>query len=474
MINELNRRWWVLAGVSIVSFLGCIDLTIVNTAAASIGTDLRASITELQLIVNIFVVALSMFMVTAGRLADRFGRRRVLYLGSTLFGIASLAAGFASNVPLLVVCRFLQGSACAVLYTSSATIVSDAFPQQQRGRAIGTLFAVNGIGLAAGPVLGGVIVAAMSWHWVFWINVPLVALALAVCGFNLAESPGKDDGAPLDWPGLALLVVGLSGVLFAITFNDTFGRTSWQIVGTFVVGMAALVTFVMVERAVAAPIVPFGLLRHRLFLTAVICEFGLGFFYPTPLLLTPLYLAGMRHDSPAQIGLWMLATTATVAVLSLLVGRVVERTGPIPVLAAGFAAFSGSALLQSQFTATSGVGHLVVALTAMGAGWACVLGPSAVAALTAVPERLCGLAVGATWTFHNVGGAIGLGLGMTLFRRFAGNSLTVAAEGTQFTAGHRAAMLMLVTTSTAALVAVLAQRNKLKTREHPAIEIDQP
>lgn len=493
MSNGTDRRWWVLAGVSTLSFLGCIDLTVVNTAAPAIREELGADVAELQLIVNIFIVALSMFMVTAGRLSDLFGRRRVLYIGAGLFGLASLGAGLAPDIGWLIAFRFLQGAACSVLYTSSSTIVSDAFPEEQRGRAIGALFGVNGIGLALGPMLGGVLVGWLNWHWVFWINVPLTAAALLICAFSLRESRAAER-VPMDWAGLVLVGLGLSGLIFGLTFNDTFGWASWQVLGALVLGVACIAAFVAVELRVAHPIVRFELLANRLFVSALCSDFALAFFYTLALFLMPLYLSWVRHYDDVSIGLLMLPTTATMAVLSPIVGRLVERVGPRTLLACGFVAFAGSALLQAQLAPDSSMGLVAVAFVLMGIGWAFVLGPAAVAALSAVPERMSGLAVGSTWTFHNFGGAVGLAVGMTLYRSYAQGSLdhalaagdhptgawtedVVANPGTAldllrqhagvtggaahrltdrlFTAGSHAAMWLLVGSSLAALTVLL-------------------
>ena len=508
MINA-NKKWWVLTGVSIVSFLGCIDLTIVNTAAPAIGRELGASVTQLQLVVNIFVVALSMFMVTAGRLSDIIGRRTILYIGAALFGLASLGAGFAPNTAMLMVFRFIQGAACAVLYTSSSTIVAGAFPDSQRGKAIGALFAVNGIGLAVGPMLGGVLVSALSWHWVFLINVPLVVIALIICAFSLDESPAEDNDVKLDWPGLVLIGLCLSGLIFGLIFNDTFGWGSWQVLGALTVGVAALLLFVVAERRAKYPIIPLNLFGNRVFLSAVTAEFSLAFFYALALFLMPLYLSLVRHYDELTIGLMMLPTTTVVAILSPLVGRLADKAGPKTMLVIGFSAFVISALLQSQLKADSGIAYIAIAFAFMGIGWACVLGPAAIVALSSVPKRMSGLAVGSTWTFHNFGGAVGLAIGMTLFRVFADsflrNQLTVQGVqpgswtttavtnldtasqlvqhnthvskqtadelvGALFTSGDSAAMLLLVGTSLAALVTILllGQRKTAKDTEIPA------
>ncbi|GAA1955238.1 MFS transporter [Amycolatopsis minnesotensis] len=456
MITGTGRKWWVLTGVGILSFLGCIDLTIVNTAAPEISRELGATMVQTQLVVNVFVVALSMFMVTAGRLSDLLGRRRVLYTGAILFGLFSLGAGLVTDVPALIAFRFLQGAACAVLYTGTSTIVAEAFPESRRGRAIGSLFAINGIGLAIGPMLGGLLVGVLGWHWVFLVNVPLVLVALLICAVSVHESRGA-DGTGVDWPGLALLAIGLAGVLFAVTFGDTFGWGSWPVLGALAAGSLALAAFVLVDRGAAHPLVPFPLLANRRFLSAVVAEFSLAFFYTTALFLMPLYLSVVRRFDEVVIGLLMLPTTVVVALLSPVLGRVVDRVGACVVMMTGFGAFAGSALLQSRLDSGTGLGYVVAAFVLMGIGWAAVLGPSAVTALSAVPPESAGLAVGATWTFHNLGGGIGLAVGMTLFRAFAGDG---AVRADTFPAGNRAAMLLLAGTSLAALagIAVLGRR----------------
>jgi MFS family permease len=200
-ISEQSRKWWVLIGVSIASFLGCIDFTIVNTALPAIQVDLHATVTQLQWVVNMFLLALCSFMVIMGRLADIYGRRRVLYLGALVFGLSSLAAGLANDIAWLIAFRFLQGISCAVLYTVTGAIVAEAFPEEQRGRAIGLLFGANGLGLAVGPVLGGVIVAAVGWRWIFLVNVPLILISLMICWVSVRESVNQEEGSKIDWGG---------------------------------------------------------------------------------------------------------------------------------------------------------------------------------------------------------------------------------------------------------------------------------
>ncbi|MEV4436607.1 MFS transporter [Streptomyces sp. NPDC049585] len=416
MTPTTDRTWWAFAGVGLISFLGCIDLTIVNTAAPQIQADLGASVTDLQLIVNIFIVALPMFMVTMGRLADTYGRRRVLYTGTVVFGLASLGAGLAPTTGWLIAFRFVQGAAGAILYTSTGAIVQNAFPAARRGRAIGALYGVNGFGLAIGPLLGGVIVSALGWQWVFWLNVPLIALALGLCSFSVRESRNEDAGPGLDWPGLVLISLGIPAVVLAFTLGDTWGWTSPRTLGLLAFAACALIAFQAVERRAADPIISFGLFRHRAFLGAIVSDFALACFYATVLFLLPLYLSDVRGYDGYATGALLLPCTAVMAALSPFVGRLTDRYGPRRLLAAGFTAFTAAALLLSAVTPGSGMPHLVLALVAMGLGWALVLGPATVSALSAVPERQAGLAVGSSWTFHNLGGAIGLAAGVNLYR----------------------------------------------------------
>ena len=203
---QQQRKWWALLGVSIASFLGCVDFTIVNTALPALQADLGASVDALQWVINGFILALSSFMVLVGRLADLHGRKRVLFIGLTVFGLASLAAGLAGQIDTLIGARVAQGLACAVLYTASGAIVSSTFETAEQGRAFGVLFGVNGVGLAVGPVLGGLITSAFGWQWIFLINVPFVLLSLGICSFSVKESRSAETGARLDgWGALLLL-----------------------------------------------------------------------------------------------------------------------------------------------------------------------------------------------------------------------------------------------------------------------------
>lgn len=181
-MNEPSAgRYLALLGVAIASFLGCIYFTIVNTAIPALRAELGMSVGDAQWVVTAFVMALSATMVASGRIADLHGRRRALYAGMLLFGLGSLGAGLSQGMLQLVACRFIQGLGCSALYTASAAIVSQAFAPSERGKALGLLFAGNGLGLAIGPVAGGLLVSSLGWRWIFLINLPVLAVRLLLC-----------------------------------------------------------------------------------------------------------------------------------------------------------------------------------------------------------------------------------------------------------------------------------------------------
>lgn len=414
-VSTDRRRWLALAGIAIASFLGCIDFTIVNTAIPAIQRSLSAEVEQAQWIVTVFVMALSACMVAAGRLADLLGRRRLLYAGMLAFGAASLGAGLAQSMAALVAWRLLQGVACAGLYTTSAAIVAHTFPDSERGRALGLLFAANGLGLAIGPVAGGLLVASLGWRSVFLLNVPLIAAAFALCLGRVRESRG--ERARFDAAGFALLAAALPCVLLAIAHGGAWGWTSGATLGTAGAGLTLLLAFVLVERSVAAPLLQLSLFMNGRFLLAGLANFSLAFFYCAAFFLLPLYLSTVRGQDSGAIGWLLLPVTAVMAAVSPLAGRAADRFGTAPLLAGGFAFLALSAAMQAGFTVATNWAWVIAVLAAMGIGWGCILGPATVAALACVPPQLSGVAMGASWTLHNLGAALGLTIATVVFQQ---------------------------------------------------------
>lgn len=438
---QQQRKWWALLGVSIASFLGCVDFTIVNTALPALQADLGASVDSLQWVINGFILTLSSFMVLVGRLADLHGRKRVLFIGLSVFGLASLAAGLATQIDTLIGARVIQGLACAVLYTASGAIVSSTFDSAEQGKAFGVLFGVNGVGLAVGPVLGGLITSGFGWQWIFLINVPFVLLSLGICSFSVKESRSAEAGARLDGWGALLLLIGLPSLVLVIVQGGAWGWDSRLTLSLIALALLALVAFLAVEKRVAAPIIDLKLFANRRFVAGVAASFGLALFYCVAFFVMPLYLAQIRGESVQASGLLLLPTTLGVALLSPLVGRLVDRKGPALLIKTGLLLFVLSALLQAGFDRQTSLAYLLGAFVIMGLGWASILGPSTVLGISSVPQEVGSVAMGSLMTLHNVGGGVGLAVGVGLFHYFSATPLD-DAQGA-FLNGYRGVMLFL-------------------------------
>ena len=402
----MTRPWLALFGIGLASFLGCIDFTIVNTALPVFQASLKTTVSQLQWVINIFMLVLSACMVVAGRFADLHGRRKWLYIGMVLFGLSSVGAGFSPTINWLILFRLLQGLGVAILYTVPVAIIANSFPEKLRGRATGILIGVNGLGLAAGPLMGGMILSFLSWGWIFFVNVPLIILSLIICSFTVIESKTDEIGAKIDWMGLILLMIGMPLLVYA-TINSN--------VLLFAVGIIAMGVLYFAENKSPSPIIQFKLFANHKFLSALIANFSLAFFYTVLFFLLPFYLHNIHLDSSWDIGLMLLPATAMVALLSPIVGHLVDSYGPKKMLMIGFSLFIISAIMQLFFGVQTSTVYILAALLLFGIGWAFILSPSIVAAISAVPKNISGVAMGSIGTLHNFGGAIGLAIGTVVY-----------------------------------------------------------
>ncbi|GAA4642384.1 MFS transporter [Gordonia humi] len=413
-VEAAPRRAAGFIGLATASFLGCIDLTIVSTALPAITRELRTTIGASQLVLSGFLTALAMLMVTAGRLGDRYGRRPMLLAGLVVFVAASVGAALAPSIGWLILARFVQGAACSVLYTGTSTLVEHLFPEGERGRAVGWLYAVNGVGLAIGPVLGGLLVPVLGWGSVFWINVPfgIAAIALIVAA---VPSPPPSSGIGVDVAGQIALAGTVAGAVAFVSLPETLG---WRSAGVYVAATVAVVgaaALIGIERRASHPLLRIDLFEQPRFRAALLSDFFLAAFYASALLVLPPYL-GDRHDlgEPA-VGASLLLVSGTMAVTSPRVGRWVDRVGPVGPLRYGFAALTVTAGTVLIGAGTGSLAVLLIGFVFFGLGWALILAPATLAALSAVPSAESGFAIGASWTFHNLGGALGAAVAAALY-----------------------------------------------------------
>ncbi|MCC2666700.1 MAG: family efflux transporter permease subunit [Gammaproteobacteria bacterium] len=427
-ISNANR--WVLFGISLACFLGLLDLTIVNTALPAIQQEFHSNVLQLQWVMNSVLLSLTTSMAILAKLADTHGRRLFLYIGLAVFAISSLGIALSHHLGILIGFRFLQGIAIALLYIVPLSIIPNIFPLEEQGKATGVLVGISGFGLALGPAVGGILVSTVGWRWIFWVNLPLALVCYLCCIKTLKESKSVSR-EPMDWSGFCLLVLSIPTLILAIIESQRVGLFSWQVLSLLSISIVGLISLYRVENKMAFPIIQFSLPKHPLFLTGLIANVALAAFYAVDFFLIPLYLHSIKNYSGSQIGFTLLPATLLVAILSPVVGRIVDKRGPKDLLMVGLLLLLCSALLQTQFREHTTIILLFISYGLFGIGWACILSPALAAALSSVPAERSGVAAGMMGTSHNLGGAIGLACG-SLLMQHAQNFLSGYASALWF------------------------------------------
>jgi EmrB/QacA subfamily drug resistance transporter len=318
----------VLLATVLGSGIAFLDATVVNVALPTIGEELDAGIAGLQWVVNAYTLTLSAFLLLGGSLGDHYGRRRVFVVGVVWFAAASLLCGLAPSAEALIAARALQGIGGALLTPGSLAIIEASFRAEDRGPAIGAWSGLGGVTAAIGPFLGGWLVQAASWRWIFLINLPLSVLVVWVAQRHVPESrdPGARGG--LDYTGAALAAVGLAGVVYALTDGPGLGWTSPRILLAGVVGVAALAAFVLWERRSRHPMLPLDIFASRQFTAANLVTFVVYGALGGSLFLMPIQLQRVVGFSPLQAGVALFPITLVMLLLSSRAGRLSARIGP--------------------------------------------------------------------------------------------------------------------------------------------------
>jgi EmrB/QacA subfamily drug resistance transporter len=383
----------VLLATVLGSGIAFLDATVVNVALPTIGEELDAGISSLQWVVNAYTLTLSGFLLLGGSLGDHYGRRRVFVIGVVWFAAASLLCGLAPSAEALIAARTLQGIGGALLTPGSLAIIEASFRAEDRAPAIGAWSGLGGVTAAIGPFLGGWLVQAVSWRLIFLINLPLAVLVVWVAQRHVPESRDPSVGRGLDYTGAALAAVGLAGVVYALTDGPGLGWTSPRILLAGVVGVAALVAFVLWERRSRHPMLPLDIFASRQFSAANLVTFVVYGALGGALFLMPIQLQRVVGFSPLASGVALIPITLVMLLLSARAGRLSARIGPrLPMtlgpllMAAGFALFTrigpGSSYLADVLP-----GMLVFAF-----GLTLTVAPLTATVLAAAPTEHAGMA----------------------------------------------------------------------------------
>ncbi len=407
----MERKWWTLIAVSVAIFMLLLDITVVNVALPDIQRSLHSSFSDLQWVVNAYSLTLAAFLLTAGAVADLIGRKRVFVAGLLVFTAASFVCGLSSSPLMLNLARAVQGTGGAMMFATSLALIAQAFHGKERGTAFGVFGAVTGAAVAVGPVLGGVITSGIGWQWIFFVNVPIGAIAVFVTLTQVADS--RDPNAKgVDWGGLVTFSASLFLLVLALVEGNEKGWGSTEIVALLVAAAVLLVAFVVLERIQTRPMLDLALFRRPAFAGANIVAFAISASYFAMFLYLTLYIQDVLGFSPLQAGLRFLPVTLLSFAVAPVAGKLSVRIPVRLLLGSGLVLAGVGLLAMTAVDAGSGWTTLIPGFVLGGAGIGMINPPLAATAIGVVPHERSGMASGINATFRQVGIATGIaGLG---------------------------------------------------------------
>ncbi|MGI8679773.1 MAG: MFS transporter [Jatrophihabitans sp.] len=409
-----HNKWLTLVAVCLGTFMLLLDVTIVNVALPDIQNALKSSFSDLQWVVDAYALTLAALLLTAGSLADLYGRRKLFVVGLTLFTLASLLCGVAPNTLTLELARGLQGVGGAIMFSVSLALLANAFRGKDRATAFGVWGAITGLAVAIGPLLGGALTTGLSWRWIFFVNLPIGIGAVVLTLTAVAESRLEDSRRP-DWLGFVLFTIGLAGLVYGLIESNqrSFGDT--RVIAALVAAGVFIVAFLMAEFRGSHPMFDLSLFRKPTFVGGSVAAFGLSASIFALLLYLVLYVQDVLQFSALQTGLRLLVLSGGILATSTLAGRL---TGHVPIrwlIGPGLLLVGVGLLLMRGLDASTGWTHLIPGLIVAGAGVGMVNPPLASTAIGVVPPQQAGMASGVNSTFRQVGIATGIALLGTLF-----------------------------------------------------------
>jgi EmrB/QacA subfamily drug resistance transporter len=415
-LTDANRRWWTLAGACMGLFVLMLDSTVINVALPDIARELDATTAGLQWVVNGYLLVLASLVVSAGRVGDILGRRRMFVAGMAAFAGGSVVAAVSGSEEVLVAGRVLQGVGGAALLGLSLAIVSTVFPAGERARALGIWAGVSALALGLGPLVGGALVEAVSWRWLFWMNLPFCLLGVVLVLASTAEQRDESAAGRIDVPGVITVGLGLAAVVIALVEGKAWGWTSVATVGVFAAGLALLVAFWAIEHRVRSPIVEFDLFRNGPYLGASAAGFCLVGCYWALMFLQPQYLQTALGHGALETGLLILPVTAPMIAISPLGGRLMALVGVRALITAGMALGTAGLVVLAQVDGSSGYGLLFPGYLLFGIALGFVYAPMSTAAMTAMPQAKAGIAAGVLAMNRVLAGAITLAAAGAVFQ----------------------------------------------------------
>ena len=460
-----NKKWWALAAVSFGLFMIMLDNTIVNVALPAIEHSLHMSISSLEWIVTAYALTFAALLITGGKLGDMFGRRKMFIVGLVVFTLASLACGLAPSAGFLIGARAVQGIGAALMNPATLSIITATFPPKERGQAIGIWAGVSALALAIGPLLGGLIVDNINWHWIFYVNVPVGVVGIVVSYFFIRESRDTSHEQSIDLPGLVTSGAALLALSYALIEGNNHGWTSPEILGLFVGAAVLLAAFILLELRQRLAMLDLSLFKIGSFvganLVAMLVSLGMFgvFFYIS------LYVQNILGYSPTKAGAIFLPMTVLIILVAPIAGKLSDRVGSRWLMGAGMGILGVSLLLYQRIGLHTGFWSLLPQLLLGGVGMALTMSPMTSAAMGSVPIDKAGVGSGVLNSFRQVGGSLGIALMGAILLSYQHPTRLKQVAAQQFVDGLHAALLVsAVIAFAAAAVAIVLVRTK------PAVE----
>ncbi|MFD3523887.1 MFS transporter [Streptomyces sp. NPDC058653] len=408
------NKWWTLTAVCLGTFMLLLDITIVNVALPDIQRSLHASFSDLQWVVDAYALTLAALLLTAGSLADMYGRKRLYVIGLTIFGLASLLCGLAEDPLMLQLSRGLQGIGGSIMFSVSLALLADAFRGKDRGIAFGVWGTITGLAVAIGPLLGGVLTSGLSWRWIFFVNLPIGVIAVAITLLKVADSRHPEARRP-DWPGFVLFTAGLSSLVFALIQSSHDSFSDPVVIACLAAAVVLLIAFVLVELRTRQAMFDLSLFRKPTFTGGLVAAFALSASLLSLLLYLVLYLQDVLDFSALGAGVRLLLISVGILVVSTVSGRLSSRMPVRYLIGPGLLMVGGGLLWMRGLDAQSEWTHLIPGMLLSGAGLGLVNPPLASTAVGVVQPAHAGMASGINSTFRQIGIATGIALLGTLF-----------------------------------------------------------
>jgi len=464
-MHDGNRRWWALGAMCFALFMIMLDNTVVNVALPSIQRSLHMSISSLEWIVTAYALTFAALLITGGKLGDLYGRRRMFMLGLTIFTLSSLACGLAPNAGFLIGARAVQGVGAALMNPATLSIITATFPPKERGQAIGIWAGVSALALAIGPLIGGLIVDNINWHWIFYVNIPVGVVGIIVSRLVIKESRDTSHEQSIDLPGLVTSGAALLALSYALIEGNRHGWGSPEIVGLFVGAAVLLAVFIWLELRQRLPMLDLSLFRIGSFVgantVAMLVSLGMfGVFF-----FISLYVQNVLGFSPTKAGAVFLPMTVLIILVAPIAGKLSDRIGSRWLMGAGMSILGVSLLLYQRIGVHSSFVSLLPQLVLGGVGMALTMSPMTSAAMASVPIDKAGVGSGVLNSFRQMGGSLGIALMGAILLSYQHPTASKAVAAQQFVNGLHAALLVsAVIAFAAAGVAVGLVRTK------PAVE----